>query len=271
MILTDSHLHTAFSSDSGTPMESMVCRAIELGLTTICFTEHYDPDFPEIPSGLDFSLDFDAYQKECCRLQEKYEDSIEILHGIELGIQPHLGEELHRFYDRYGSRFDFIIGSCHLVERMDPYYPEFSERYSPKEGMRRYFETTYENLTCYEHFQAAGHLDYVARYIKDPALTFSYEDYADILDAILLFIIEKNKALEINTAGLKAGLPWPNPHMDILKRYRDLGGTKITIGSDGHIPEHMAYDFDRLPGILKEAGFDHYELYRGQKAFEVEI
>ena len=266
MIYTDFHLHTSFSSDSTAPMESMVLQGIALGLKTICFTEHYDPDFPSIPSGMDFSLDFDAYYEETRRLAEKYADRIEILHGIELGVQPHLGRELDAFYKQYGSRYDFIINSCHLVERMDPYYPEFFHTYGPRDGMILYYETLYKNLLCFNSYQAAGHLDYACRYIPKPVPVFRYEDYRDILDAILTLIIEKDKALEVNTAGLKAGLDWPNPHMEILKRYKALGGTRITIGSDGHRPEHMAYDFAGLPSILKEAGFDHYEIYRKQQA-----
>ena len=271
MILTDTHLHSSFSSDSTAPMESMVREGIALGMKTLCFTEHYDADFPEIPSNLDFSLYFDAYYDEWLRLREKYGDKIELLHGIELGIQPHLGDELDAFYEDYGSRYDFIISSCHLVERLDPYHPEFFDKYGPYDGMQLYFETTYDNLICFDHYQSVGHLDYAARYIKDPAFVFHYEDYQEILDRILMLIIEKDRALEINTSGLKAGLPWPNPHMDILKRYRSLGGSRITIGSDAHRPEHMAYDFDKLPDILNEAGFDHYDLYRKQKPCRIDI
>ena len=37
MILADYHLHTSFSSDSESPMEDMIKKAISLGLKTICF------------------------------------------------------------------------------------------------------------------------------------------------------------------------------------------------------------------------------------------
>ena len=131
------------------------------------------------------------------------------------------------------------------------------------------FETLYENLLAFDHYQTAGHLDYAARYIKKPVPEFHYEDYEDILDAILLHLIKKDKALEVNTSGLKAGLAWPNPHLEILKRYHDLGGRRLTIGSDAHQPEHMAYDFHILPDYLRQAGFDRYEIYRKQQAFEI--
>ena len=56
-ILWDCHMHSSFSADSETPMEDMIQTAVDKGLTGICFTEHLDPDYPETPENLDFSLD----------------------------------------------------------------------------------------------------------------------------------------------------------------------------------------------------------------------
>ena len=50
-------------------------------------------------------------------------------------------------------------------------------------------------------------------------------------------IIENGKGIEVNTAGLKYGMSDPNPHHEIIKRYMELGGEIITIGSDGHCPK----------------------------------
>ncbi len=265
MLISDTHLHSFFSSDSEASMEDMVLQGISLGLRTLCFTEHYDYDFPVTEDGLDFQLDFGAYYTMFLRLKEKYASQIELLHGIELGVQKHAGPALINFYSKIGGRFDFIINSCHLVDGVDPYDAVFFETHTPEEGLRRYFESTLDNLKVYPFFQTAGHLDYISRYIPEPRPEFHYGDYADILDEILRYLIHSGKGLEVNTAGLKKGLPWPNPHMEILKRYRALGGEIITIGSDAHRPEDMAYDFDRLPEILSEAGFRYYALYREQQ------
>ena len=40
--MRDLHVHTLFSSDSRTPMEAHVLRALALGLETVCFTDHVD-------------------------------------------------------------------------------------------------------------------------------------------------------------------------------------------------------------------------------------
>lgn len=265
MLISDTHLHSAFSSDSEASMENMIRQGIHLGLKTLCFTEHFDLDYPENEEGLDFLLDFDAYHSSFLTLKDKYSSRIELLHGIEVGVQPHLKKELASFYEKYGSRYDFILNSCHIVNGEDPYEPAFFENYSPKTGLRLYFKHILRNVQVFPHFQSAAHLDYICRYFPAPRPAFCYEEYAEILDEILLFLIQNGKALEVNTAGLKHGLAWPNPHLDILKRYRALGGELITVGSDAHKPEDMAYAFDRLGDILTEAGFSYYALFREKK------
>ena len=49
-IRADYHLHTSFSGDSVTPMEDMILKGIELGLTSMCFTEHMDMDYVYVKS-----------------------------------------------------------------------------------------------------------------------------------------------------------------------------------------------------------------------------
>ena len=148
MIYTDTHLHSSFSSDSDTPMELMIKQGIRLGMKTLCFTEHYDPCYPDTPDGLDFLLDFENYKKTLFTLKEKYASQIEILYGLELGVQPHLGQTLANFYKKYGNDFDFIINSCHIVNGMDPYY--------------------------------------VCRYLPESSQTFFYDHFTDVLDEILI-------------------------------------------------------------------------------------
>ena len=53
--------------------------------------------------------------------------------------------------------------------------------------------------------------------------------------------------------------------MNVLKRYKELGGEIITIGADGHKPEHIAYDFHKVAGMLKECGFAYYTEFSKRK------
>lgn len=264
MLQYDYHLHSSFSSDSETPMENMIKKAIALHLKAICFTEHYDMDWPKNEDNFTFLVDTDRYEEKLYELKEKYKDDIELLFGIELGLQSHLGEKLNDYVHRYP--FDFIIGSSHLVDGIDPYYPILFEKYKEeKDAFRRAFACILENAEAFSDFDVCGHLDYIVRYAPHKEEHYHYLDYIDLIDCIFKKYIEKGIGIELNTAGWKYGMSSPNPNLDILKRYRELGGEIITIGSDAHKPEHMAWDFDKVPDFLKEAGFSYFTIFRERK------
>lgn len=263
-ILTDCHLHTSFSSDSQTPMEEMTRQALRMGLSHLCITEHLDMDFPVHPvDQLTFDLDTDAYFKEFCSLREKYADSIRLLFGVELGLQPHLASSLTDYVHHYP--FDFVIGSSHLCHGRDPYYAAFYEGRSEKEAYREYFDSILENILACEDYDVYGHLDYVVRYGPNKDSHYSYEKYRDILDTILQELIQKGKGIEINTGGLKYGLKDLHPSIEILKRYRKLGGEIVTIGSDAHKPENIGAFFARAEETLKSCGFNYYTIFQNRK------
>lgn len=88
MIHSDFHLHTSHSSDSQASMESMILKAIDLGLTKICFTEHQDYGYPENKENFDFLVDLPSYKSELLSLKDKYNDRIKILFGAEIGLMP---------------------------------------------------------------------------------------------------------------------------------------------------------------------------------------
>ena len=85
------------------------------------------------------------------------------------------------------------------------------------------------------------HLDYIVRYGRSIE-SYSYSTFSDLIDEILRELIDRGKGLELNMAGYKYGLGFGHPHPDILKRYRELGGEIVTVGSDGHRPEMCIRD-----------------------------
>jgi len=131
---------------------------------------------------------------------------------------------------------------------------------------RDYLEEVLHNLKRFDGFQSYGHLDYIVRYGSHRTQYYNIPDLLDIIDELLKTAIEKGIGIEINTAGLKHGLGFPHPHPDILKRYRELGGEIITIGSDAHRPEHIAYGFHDAADILKACGFSYYTIFRNRNA-----
>lgn len=260
-ITADYHLHSSFSGDSDTPMEEMILKGIELGLTRMCFTEHHDPDYPvseSTPEGF-FELNPDSYLYEFLKLKEKYAGRLSLCFGVELGMQPHLARRNAAFASAH--EYDFIIASSHICHGKDPYYPVFYEGRSQDEVYLEYFESILENLKHFSNFDVYGHLDYVVRYGPEKDTGYSYEKYRDIFEKILGQLIEMEKGIEINTAALAKGMREPNPCIGALKRYRELGGEIITTGSDAHDPGQIAFAFDRAADILKNCGFRYYTTF----------
>ncbi len=271
MIQADMHMHTWFSTDSEVGPRDMADEAVRKGLKTICFTDHFDKD--DLEWGEEGIFDVDAYFVEMQKLQEEYAGKLNIRIGIELGLRTYLKDYYEELTKKYP--FDFVIGSVHNVPYKkdaegnilytDPAAEKLFTDRTDKEAYRLMMETTLENVRTSDCFQTLGHLDYVVRYGKSREKEYSYTDYADIIDEILKLLIEKEKGLEVNSAGLKYGLPFAHPHPDVLKRYRELGGEIITIGADAHKPEHIAYDFAKAEEILKSCGFKYYTEFFEQK------
>ncbi len=261
MILSDTHVHTQFSSDSQEPMENMVKRGIELGLKEIYFTDHMDLDFPK-QYKYDFLFDIHAQQAGISRLDKKYSE-ITLYRGIELGLQPHLAKQADQLLSE--NSFDYVIGSVHVVDGLDPYYPEYWEgKNSEEAGILHYFETALSCLETMHNFDSFGHLDYIIRYAPSGPKNYSYKRYCDVIDAILISLIQNGKSLEMNTSGYKKN-GFSNPHLDIIKRYLELGGENITIGSDGHDTLHLSLDFETAFYECRKIGLSSYTTYQNRK------
>ena len=156
-MIYDCHLHTRFSGDSKASVRSQVERAISLGMKEICFTDHHDHDSWFCEDN--FELDIPAYLKTLKTYQKKYKDRIRINIGIELGLQDHLTDYFGRFDEVFGQSFDFVIGSSHFVNCMDPYYPSYWEHHGEKEGISSFLKVSLARAKAfYPYFDSYGHL-----------------------------------------------------------------------------------------------------------------
>lgn len=266
MMFPDYHLHTAFSSDSDTPVLDVINKSKELGLSSICITDHYDMDFPIDPKEpeLTFNLDFNLYKSKLLELKNNLAPEFDLRVGIELGVMEETTDKLTKFMQD-NNYFDFVIASSHIVDGMDPYNKEFFIGKTDKEAFEKYFDTILHNVKHFKDYNVYGHLDYITRYGSSKADNYFVHDYYDLFKEILKTIIEDGKGIEVNTGGLYAGLPFPHPHSDILKLYKELGGEIITVGSDAHITSRICYGFDIAKEILTDNGFKYYCTFKDRK------
>ena len=91
------------------------------------------------------------------------------------------------------------------------------------------------------------------------------------MNKVLELLIEKDKALELNTAGTRSGLFYFHPKIEILLRYRDLGGKYITLGSDAHRKDDIGAGIKDAIKLLKELGYKNTYKFIKRKRFSLPL
>lgn len=255
-MLADYHMHTNFSDDSTCEMEAEIKRSIALGLDEICFTEHVDYGVKT-----DLNCNYSEYRKEFNRCKEKYKDKITLKFGIEFGMQVNTIDEFQK--DFYENDFDFVILSCHQVDNNEFWRQDFQRGKTQKEYNEKYYEEILKVIKRYDDYSVLGHLDMIKRY--DMKGSYPFEKLKDIITEILRHIISRGKGIEINTSSYRYKLDDLTPSRDILKLYKELGGRIITIGSDTHKEEHIAYKILEVRKELKKLGFKQFCTFEKMK------
>lgn len=261
--LVDCHVHCDYSDDSSAKAHDEVERAIELGLKGITFTDHYDIDYPN--QKYHFEFDVANRRADITDMRNRYQDKIAIFHGIEIGIQPHVVKQSLEVIKN--GQFDCVICSTHAVDGFSLCSQSgFFEGKTQEQAYKRYLEEIYETITKFSDYDIVGHIGYVRRYGSYTQRSMPYRQYHDILDMILKKIIEAGKGIEINTSGFFYKLGTPIPELDIILRYKQLGGEIITIGSDAHTVARVGDSFDQAKKILKHAGFKYSAYFHNRKS-----
>ncbi len=241
----DFHMHTSVSFDSETPSVDMVEAAVKAGLKEICFTDHWD--YHSDPNDTHDLFSLDDYSKAYDTLKD---DRIIIRRGIEYGLTEWNIKECDDVLSK--RNFDFVIGSVHFVDGYDPYYPEFWKGMTPEKAYRRYLEKTLECVELHNNFDVLGHLTYVCKSAHNPSSSpVTYEGNEEISDEIMKLLVKKGMGMEINTSGVNKTGDFLPPAA-FLRRFKELGGEIVTIGSDAHTPDRVGEYAKEGLEILKD-------------------
>ena len=265
--LFDNHNHSQFSFDGKkTTIEKSALSAKNKGLGGICFSDHCDFYVPPMKAAFENLVpeyfDVPEQQAEIDRVSGLICDrNFKILKGIEIGMYEECREQIRKVLN--DNKFDQIIASVHYIDRTDPYYGGFYDGKDWKQAYGRYLETIYREMTWLKDFDIMAHYDYIARYAPYPQASILYRDFSDILDEMFTYLTQEGKALEINTKSYQdyKGRT-PQLDLDLLRRYKEMGGEFISLGSDSHDPERPGDKFGHYAELLKSLGFRwtvHYE------------
>ncbi len=256
----DYHVHSSFSIDCDVTMEAMILSALDKGVAELAFTDHIDLEYPDPRYTFDF--DYKAFSQNIIEMREKYGDKIQIVKGLELGLQSFLMKDiLHYLKDK---SYDFILGSIHTTNDYDLYDKECPLYELPHhEAFTEFLSYTLRCIKNIPYFNVLGHLDVIRRYAPYGDNRLSYFDHTDLIDEILLYLIDTKRGIELNTGGIRYNLKDPFLDTSILKRYRELGGVILTLGSDAHKPGTIATGFKDAVELLKSLDFHYIARYPG--------
>ncbi|HHX61383.1 MAG TPA: histidinol-phosphatase HisJ family protein [Epulopiscium sp.] len=261
MYKADYHTHTELSLDSMAPMEDQVKQAISLGFSEMVITDHHESLAPEEKYFLE--TDLSDYIKHFNTIKEKYKNQINLKLGAEIGYEARGKDVLDKFIQ--DNPFEFVICSMHSQEGEDFYFGSFFANKTKKDAFTQYFQAVKDCISEFKNFDVIGHLDFICRYGNYPNHDLNYLDYKEIIDDILKILISNHKGIEMNTSGLRYGVGHMHPRLDIIKRYKELGGEIITIGSDAHTPRDIGADHEYARSLLKEAGFEYFTTFNNRK------
>ena len=264
-ILTDYHCHTNISLDGKSSMADMALAEYAAGVRRLCFTDHCDPVdwhtlefYPRCRQVA--SLEHEAL--ESCR--DRLPPDLEVRLGIELGeshFYPEVAKELAA-----SPWLDFVLGSYHITKEYGDYY---WIHYESVEQCDKLFDRYLDNLQVIAEanfFDAMAHIGYFRRYAwqqgVDAALTL--DKFGEKVERLLRTIIANGKGIECNCSGIRDGCG-PFPSLEILRRYKSLGGEIVTVGSDAHRTVDAAKCLREGYDVLRTAGFAYVATFKKHK------
>jgi histidinol-phosphatase (PHP family) len=261
----DYHTHSSFSADSDEALETMVLRAISLGIREYAVTDHYDPDYRN--AAYDFGLDREAYTRELERLTEKYGARIKLIKGIEIGIQHDATEACRAMIGAYP--FDFVIGSFHCAEGFEICAPAYADGRRAEDLYRGFYGYMLQCLKTYKDYDVIGHLNVIDRYA--PRIPED-EAYRDLVEDIVRLLVADGKGIEINTSCFRYNMgDRSTPTADMLRLYVLAGGEIVTLGSDAHRAADVGFMLDRAASMARDAGLKYLATFENREVKFVKL
>ncbi len=266
--IVDFHVHTDNSYD-GNHSATFICERAEFNnLRAIAFTDHCEVD----RCIRDFAHERAVFQTffEIAKVRSAFRGKMLVLNGIELGQPSYAPEIADRILK--SQKFDVVLGSIHnLRNGIDPYYVDSFTEKEVNEFLKEYF---YEIIKMCEwgDFDVLAHLTYPMRYFfLQSQISVDLNDYKSEVDEILRLIAKKDIALEINTAGLRQPLKKLQPETDVVRRFRELGGKFISVGSDAHYASDLAKGIPEAYKSAVDAGFNSITLFQNRAPIQMAI
>ncbi len=276
-VKTDFHVHPNYSFDAThEPIDDYCRRALELGLTQICFTPHYT-SVPEViekygfvrKNGKKFPVLGDwlsDYIQDVGSADKKFsKKGLRVFSGLEIDYDTIIHDDLKKRLT-VEHNLDYMLGSVHIVhDGLDIMVPGEANDIFGKMSIDAFFDIYFANVEKTIDsglFKCMAHLEGYRRYgtKENP----EYGDAALIpfarFERVFKKMAARSMVLEINLSLFRHGLNIINPVESVLKVAKDCGITHVTIGSDAHRVADLAGNIDFAERACKDIGFNIFTL-----------
>jgi len=245
-------------------MERTCARALNLGLRSVAFTDHADftvwtvlGDAARVPAYMQGRISrelltppplaLDGYL-ECLQICRERFPELEILSGVELSEPQWHPQAAASLLRRAG--FDLVICGQHSLRHGPAAFIEVSQAYrSSAEGdvVRSYLAEVAGMIGTWDDFAVLAHIDYPVRAWPGQRRKYQPADFEDEYRAVLRTLARSGRALEVNTE-----VPL---HPEVVRWWRQEGGTAVSFGSDAHDPLALARGFADAAAMVEACGF----------------
>lgn len=176
--------------------------------------------------------------------------------GIEVGEPHRFATEVEKATSGY--EYDFVIGALHWVGKCLVLEKEpFLAAADPLELVEEYYR---ESVMMCEtaRFDSIAHVGIFRRGLGLARVDVDFDEtklFPQLLDELLRCLIDRGVSLELNTSGLRRRERTTYPTVRVLRRYHDLGGRLVSLGSDSHREPWIFHGLETGSAMLREVGF----------------
>ena len=257
----DAHVHTIMSPDADAPIDAHAAAAVARGIGEIAITDHLDFE-PGAPSYA--FADFTTRQRYVREAAERWAGrGVAIRFGVEVTYQRRHETAIREHLAR--CTYDYAIGSVHVMAG-DPWEADriaaWVQGRTLAEVVAPYFDEVLGAIES-ELFDTLGHLDFVKRYLVPHVTPAQLAAAPELYEPLLRALVETGTSLEVNTSGLRQAARETYPAAWAVARYRELGGRRVTVGSDAHLARSFASGLGRGYALAGAAGFSEVTFPRG--------
>lgn len=263
--IIDMHTHSDNSFDGHHSCILLCEGAIENNASGIAITDHCDID--------NYDYDYRAFATnqyvQTFAAKKAFEGQLLLMQGIELGQGIYRKEFSEKLMNDFN--YDFVIGSIHNLENMQDFYFLDYSKHNIDELLQKYFEALLE-LAQWNKTDSLAHLTYPLRYIvAREHIDIDLSKYQDIIDAVFETLIKNDKALELNVSGLFMEMNDTLPNISLIKRFHDMGGKYVTVGTDSHYYNKVCIGIEQGYDILLACGYKHFTIFQNREPMLIEI